>query len=357
MGGGGIYQGDGTTCDPDPCLPIGACCSTDGSCVTLTEQDCTSEAGTSWSEGVACDAEVCMGACCFSDLPCAQISSDDCTGGGGIYEGDGTTCDPDPCPQPEACCFPDAHCEDLTPLACGAAAGGVQNQGALCVDTICPIRIGACCFGTQCQDDPRLTEEACMEAGGVYQGDESDCNTNPCPPPNNAIDARQPSDPDGLNPTGWTSMQIPLHNYPGALEPTDFIVSVHTLLDPPASAPAITAIDPSEGTIRIVQFDTFIPPAHWTKVTHVDSDISACLGYLPADVSGDGTSGPWDILQIIDCANGVLPCAIYQGDGDRSEEIDNQDVRRVIELLEGADSFEVWNGISLPASPCGSGPG
>ena len=38
----GIYQGDGTTCSPDPCVPAvtGACCATDGTCTEVTQSEC-----------------------------------------------------------------------------------------------------------------------------------------------------------------------------------------------------------------------------------------------------------------------------------------------------------------------------
>ncbi len=61
--GGGVYEGDDTVCDPNPCPPPvdpeGACCFADGSCVVSTEAGCE-----------------------------------------GSYEGDDTVCDPNPCPLP-----------------------------------------------------------------------------------------------------------------------------------------------------------------------------------------------------------------------------------------------------------------
>ena len=57
----GIYQGDGTSCSPNPCVVVtGACCATNGTC---SEADQTT-----------------------------------CTGGGGAYQGDGTTCSTADCP-------------------------------------------------------------------------------------------------------------------------------------------------------------------------------------------------------------------------------------------------------------------
>ncbi|MCK4342661.1 MAG: hypothetical protein KAY37_13165 [Phycisphaerae bacterium] len=55
---GGIFMGDGTTCDPNPCVATGACCV----------------------------GEV-----------CSVQSAEDCGNMGGSYLGDGTTCTPNPC--------------------------------------------------------------------------------------------------------------------------------------------------------------------------------------------------------------------------------------------------------------------
>jgi spore coat protein A len=58
---GGVYQGDGTSCSPNPCAePFGACCASNGTC---TEDD----------QSV-------------------------CEGGGGVFQGDGSTCATVECP-------------------------------------------------------------------------------------------------------------------------------------------------------------------------------------------------------------------------------------------------------------------
>lgn len=103
--GGGDYQGDGTTCDPDPCPPKGACCvGTD--CTVETEDDCTGMGGTYQGDDTTCDPNPCetpTGACCVG-TDCTIETEDDCTGMGGTYQGDDTTCDPNPCVEPECVC-------------------------------------------------------------------------------------------------------------------------------------------------------------------------------------------------------------------------------------------------------------
>ncbi len=57
---GGTYQGDGTTCSPNPCVvAFGACCADDGTCTEETEPDCTAAAGTFQGDGTTCAAVEC----------------------------------------------------------------------------------------------------------------------------------------------------------------------------------------------------------------------------------------------------------------------------------------------------------
>jgi len=80
------------------------------------------------------------GACCFADGSCLEISEEDCTDLGGVYQGDGTSCFPDPCPDPVgACCFPDGSCAELTEVDCTAAGGAYNGDGTACAPELCPL--------------------------------------------------------------------------------------------------------------------------------------------------------------------------------------------------------------------------
>ncbi|MHC4320131.1 MAG: multicopper oxidase domain-containing protein [Planctomycetota bacterium] len=49
---GGVYQGDGTSCSPNPCVdPAGACCASNGTCTDVTQSTCV---GTFQGEGSTC---------------------------------------------------------------------------------------------------------------------------------------------------------------------------------------------------------------------------------------------------------------------------------------------------------------
>lgn len=106
----GTYQGDDTTCTPNPCQPPnqGACCFSDGSCVVTTESLCTQAGSTSWLTGEVCTPNPCPrpGACCVA-LVCSITLLDDCAGS---FLGEGTICEPDIC-LPTAGCPPAGYME------------------------------------------------------------------------------------------------------------------------------------------------------------------------------------------------------------------------------------------------------
>src|SRR5690606_20317434 len=106
--------------------PDGACCFPDGTCEITTEADC---GGIYQGDDSVCDPNPCpdtiTGACCFPDGTCQELNDADCATQSGIYQGDGTVCDPNPCAAAEgAGCCRDRDC-DLT----ARAAGGDEEQG------------------------------------------------------------------------------------------------------------------------------------------------------------------------------------------------------------------------------------
>ena len=87
-----------------PCFVggVGACCfCPSGDCAILFSGDCDDAGGTFQGDGTTCDPNPCdcppVGACCPPEGPCRLATSGECAGLGGEYIGDGTTCDPDPC--------------------------------------------------------------------------------------------------------------------------------------------------------------------------------------------------------------------------------------------------------------------
>ncbi|NNM25905.1 MAG: hypothetical protein HKO59_07945 [Phycisphaerales bacterium] len=235
-GAGGMYQGDDTTCGS--CPQPGACCLPDGSCVQGAEVGGADCDGSYQGDDTDCGTIECpqpTGACCLDDGTCEDTTQDDCAG---LYRGDGSTCDMTECPEPGACCFDDGSCADLTETACEEQGGVFQGTDVACGNVFCaqpgcPADLnldgdvgffdlvfmlgswgecdgaclgdidgdgmigffdltyllaewGACTTGACCFDDGRCedaTLEQCEAAGGIYQGDETDCDDVECPEP------------------------------------------------------------------------------------------------------------------------------------------------------------------------------
>ena len=81
---GGEYEGDLTTCDPNPCGPTGSCCSADYTCTDdLTVGECAaSDPGATWVMFGTCavDCQPPTGSCCLIDGSCvADVTEDECT--------------------------------------------------------------------------------------------------------------------------------------------------------------------------------------------------------------------------------------------------------------------------------------
>jgi hypothetical protein len=188
---GGVYQGDGIECEPNPCpQPPGACCFPDGHCEYVTVEVCVRLGGVPQGYGTVCDPNPCVQppmACCFPDGHCEFVLAATCRQLGGVPQGYGTVCDPNPCPQPPmACCFPDGHCEFVTADICSQLGGVPQGYGTVCDPNPCPQPPEACCFpDCSCQ---MLTAAICAQQGGIPLGPGTDCDPNPCdcPPPTGA---------------------------------------------------------------------------------------------------------------------------------------------------------------------------
>ncbi len=89
---------------------VGACCAPDGTCSVTTKAACEASVvdtipGSYQGDGTSCTPNPCgEGACCYASSGSCYIQTeawcvDDCGGTceGGIYQGLGTSCDPNPC--------------------------------------------------------------------------------------------------------------------------------------------------------------------------------------------------------------------------------------------------------------------
>jgi len=87
--GGGIWQGDNSSCGNSSCVaPVGACCVS-GSCYEYDEDECSNAGGTYYGDETNCSTVSCaLGACC-TGIDCALSLQTDCSGS---WYGDNTTC-------------------------------------------------------------------------------------------------------------------------------------------------------------------------------------------------------------------------------------------------------------------------
>ena len=124
-----------------PPAGTGACCENDGTCSILTLSDCNGLGGSFEGEGTSCTPNPCpqpTGACCFGDGSCLIQTAADCASGSGIYQGDDTTCNP--CtPFTGACCENDGTCSVLTLSDCNGLGGIFQGNGVACTVDLCPV--------------------------------------------------------------------------------------------------------------------------------------------------------------------------------------------------------------------------
>lgn len=144
--GGGVYQGDGTTCD-EACPgaePVGACCLEDGSCVSRTLGQCNLAHGIYVGDHVLCEDADCeaalAGACCLPDATCIVTNEDPCHEAGGVFLDAGVSCSL--CELSfGACCLADGQCVRTVFSNCDAVLGGVWSGGeTTCEDGSCGCR-------------------------------------------------------------------------------------------------------------------------------------------------------------------------------------------------------------------------
>ncbi|MCH7701316.1 MAG: hypothetical protein IID37_06480, partial [Planctomycetes bacterium] len=211
---GGVFQGAGTDCDPDPCVLTGACCTEDADgtplCIEVSAVECEAVMGIYYGDGTSCTPDPCLphGACCVEIAgvsTCIELLETDCDDLMGIYQGDGTTCVPDdPCTPIGACCAEDAagnpFCIETTEADCDDLMGVYQGDGTTCTPD--PCLVGACCIddgagGTFCIE---TTVDDCLSQNGIYQGDGTTCTPDdPCEPEVGACCQDDGSCIDGLS--------------------------------------------------------------------------------------------------------------------------------------------------------------
>lgn len=94
-------------------------------------------------------------------------------------------------------------------LRVGGFGEGDAGDGFLSVECDGVTVTGACCYKDGSCEVLRPTQ--CAAAGGEYQGDNTDCDPNPCPPPCNLLgDVNQDTVVDGLDVRGFVRAKLGL---------------------------------------------------------------------------------------------------------------------------------------------------
>lgn len=164
-------------------------------------------------------------------------------------------------------------------------------------------------------------------------------------PPAEAIDARQPFDPDGTDATGWSEITLTFDGDTAELVPSDFLVSQEGGVQAP---PEVASVVSTGATAALVTLTAAVEVGAWTTVTHLASGTSVRVGYLPGDVNGDGTSAAADVLTLIDVLNDVVSRPLHATDIDRTGFANPADLLREVDLLNGAGAYAPMLGVSLP---------
>ncbi len=150
----------------------------------------------------------------------------------------------------------------------------------------------------------------------------------------------------------------------GAVSAASFSISLTTNL-PGLTPPTIASVVPSGNTYTL-NLSTPIKPGAWNTFTANVEDLAGNalgpnaldLGFLPGDATGTGSVNTQDILGTIAGINACTsagtcgtPAVLAQYDMDRNGVMNTQDLLRLIQLLNGVNTQNAWNGVTLPPQP------
>ncbi len=348
------------------CSLSGACCDVDANCTdAVNGADCTQQGGTFMGANVFCSEITCptpVGACCVSGVCLDDLTEEVCGSlTNAFYMGNGTPCDSLLCAL-GACCMADGSCEDLMEVECDAAGGAFEGGGTECATTECPQPRGSCCIEGICI--PSQTQVNC-EALGTWNGPDSTCDPDPCTPscpdvaiveaspPEGTVDARQSHEPASALPRqgiGSASDPIVLTLGVGGLEHCFTLCETAADLDLGANEIA-TVTDLGGGIYEMVLLRPITPGAA-TTIRYEGSGEFVTYYSHPANVNGDSLADADDVSQLVGFLDGQIGAhhGMYSVDVDHSGTVTPADLLRLIDLLNGADSFDAWNGTLFPVN-------
>jgi hypothetical protein len=179
-------------------------------------------------------------------------------------------------------------------------------------------------------------------------------------PPNGYVDPREDRASNVNTPEGLTRFTVTF-DQPNGLNVSNITVQSTA---PPALRPMVQWVTRPEGDLGTsweIRLDKRIPPGHRTRFIISDEADAAMVGQvgsqsiveldsLPCDVNQDGTSNTQDLLAWISSVNAGT-ADVLQEDITRDNVINTQDLLRLVHLLNGTNTSQPWNGVSLPNWP------
>lgn len=265
----------------------------------------------------------------------------------------------------------DSGCGAANLCGCASVCGN-PNSGSCCTGHIpTPGCDNQACCESVCACDPFCCDtewdDNCA-GGGFVPGCgaavlcQSLCSgPQPCPsgnvffvsPPGGAIDARRPHSPG--NPNLREGFRVFSITAPTGAQASCFSVAETATFGSPNTITSV--VENPLGTYTVSLFRPITAGAG-TSITYTPTTGTPSIGCFkshPANINGDSTAAPVDILDLIDHLNGVRvpPLFVWQCDVDRSNSCLPADIITLIDMLNGANGFIVWNGTSRPVGPAG----
>ncbi|HEY3242359.1 MAG TPA: PQQ-dependent sugar dehydrogenase [Phycisphaerae bacterium] len=167
-------------------------------------------------------------------------------------------------------------------------------------------------------------------------------------PPNNYLDPRE--DMHAGASAGLSTFTATLPNSNGGYCPSDITLNCSG----GTPCPSVTGVTMTADGVFSVSLSGPIPPGYCTRFTfaHTAEGPSNPLTYrfLPGDVNGSGTSNTQDLLALANAlATGATTLSMH--DINRDGAVNTADLLRLAHLLNGTNTSQVWNGVSLICSP------
>ncbi len=319
--------------------------------------------------GEQCDGgDCCTPNCTFaaSATPCTD-DGDKCTTGECNANG---MCVQVPNGQCGACCTSESVCQNnIAPAVCVAQGGTSSGVGTKCIG----------------DSDSDGVDDLCDNCPGVSNAAQADCDADnvgdacdqvcagniemTTDPADGTLDAREDRDESSLAAQGFDQFTVsfscfvgvpPNGNPPGAL---DF--QVFDTLGGNLNISEVLATDNCLLNFLLTT-EQPIRPGAWTTIATLVEELyppgmpptSAMLyvdlGFLPGDVDGNSVTDPSDaaaLALLLDVAAPLTPVTELAQDIDRSGALTAFDLVREMDLLNGANTAQPWNGVALPAKP------